>query len=71
MAQVPKPKLLDEGPEKTVGFRAPINLWSQFKAEVYRDGLTIEAVLVAMIRLFLADSELRQKIIEKASELEG
>ena len=64
MVQIPKSKLLDEGPIKSVGFRAPTNLWNQFKAEVYREGLEISDVLVTIIRLYLVDPEIRQKVMK-------
>jgi len=60
--QILKSKSLHEGPTKTVGFRAPIELWKKFKSIVYMEGLEIGDVMTAMVRLYISDEKFRAKI---------
>ena len=61
-SQIPQLKSLYEGPTKTVGFRAPIELWKKFKSMVYMEGLEIGDVMTAMVRLYISDEKFRGKI---------
>ena len=64
----PKPVPLKPVSPKPVGFKTDPNLWREFKARVYREGLEIGKVLTALVKLYLSDVEVHDKAKQLALE---